>query len=109
MTEKILPVSFSARALEEIKNIIRSKNIPDEYGLRIGVAGAGCAGVSYQLGFDKKKENDDVYKIEDLDVYIQKKALLYLAGQKIEYHEGDAKGFFFVPENEGDSNGTSEP
>jgi len=101
MTEKILPVSFSTRALEEVRKIIQSKNIPADYGLRIGVTGAGCAGVAYQLGFDKRKENDDEYRIDEIVVFIQKKALLYLAGQKVEYHDGeDAKGFFFVPESE---------
>ena len=99
MTEKILPVSFTSTALAQVKKIIQVKNIPADYGLRVGVSGAGCAGVSYLLGFDKKKEKDDVFVVDGLEIYIEKKALLYVAGQLIDFHEGDqASGFFFSPE-----------
>ena len=99
MTEKILPVSFTDEAMEQVRKIIQAKNIPTEYGLRVGVSGAGCAGVSYLLGFDKKKEKDDVFIVEGLEIYIEKKALLYLAGQMIDFHQGDqTSGFFFTPE-----------
>jgi len=99
MTEKIIPVTFTDKALEQVKKIIKTKNIPADYGLRIGVNGAGCAGVSYLLGFDKRKEKDDVFLMEGLEIYIEKKALLYVAGQMVDFHEGDqASGFFFTPE-----------
>ena len=48
------PVTLTEKAIEEIKHIMASKNIPKGYGLRIGVkGGVGCAGLGYLLGFDK--------------------------------------------------------
>ncbi len=90
------PVEITAKALEEIKHILKNKGIPTDYGLRIGVKGAGC-GVGFKLGFDKKKETDDEYFVEGVQVLIQKKEIMFLIGKKIEfYEESDGRGFLFV-------------
>jgi len=95
--DKMLPVNITEKAAAEIKNIIRNKNIPDDYGLRIGIKGAGCVGVSYLLGFDKKKDSDDSFTHQGLDVYIQKKEMMYLVGLDLDfYDETDSSGFTFV-------------
>ena len=73
------------------------KNIPDDYGLRVGIRGAGCAGISYILGFDKQKEKDNAYSIEGIPVYIDKKDFMYLIGLEVSFYNGDdARGFTFV-------------
>ena len=41
-TSAFIPVTLSARAVEEIKAIMQRKAIPDGYGLRVGVRGGGC-------------------------------------------------------------------
>ncbi|MEP1093572.1 MAG: iron-sulfur cluster biosynthesis family protein [Cyclobacteriaceae bacterium] len=90
------PIEITDSALNEIKNILKNKGIPKEYGLRVGVRGAGC-GVAFKLGFDKKKETDDEYFIEDVQVLIQKKETMFLVGKKVEfYDESDGRGFVFV-------------
>jgi len=90
------PIEITDSALSEIKNILKNKGIPEEYGLRVGVRGAGC-GVAFKLGFDKKKETDDEYFVEDVQVLIQKKEMMFLVGKKIEfYDESDGRGFVFV-------------
>lgn len=90
------PIEITDSALSEIKNILKNKGIPEEYGLRVGVRGAGC-GVAFKLGFDKKKETDDEYFVEDVQVLIQKKEMMFLVGKKIEfYNESDGRGFIFV-------------
>jgi iron-sulfur cluster assembly protein len=90
------PIEISDRALEEIKNILKNKGIPEGYGLRIAVKGMGC-GVGYKLGFDKKKEADDEYDIGGVQVLVQKREMMFLVGKKIEfYDEADARGFVFV-------------
>ncbi len=94
---RIQPVSISEKALSEIKEIIARKNVPEGYGLRIGIRGAGCAGVSYMLGFDKKKHDDVEYNIEGIDIYIEKKHTMYLIGLEVDFYDGaDARGFSFV-------------
>ena len=92
------PVTLSSKAVTEVTNIMKNKNIPAEYGLRIGIkGGVGCAGVNYLLGFDKKREHDLVYKVEDITVLIEKKHTMYLLGLEVDFYEGaDARGFTFV-------------
>lgn len=93
----MVPVNISERAIQEIKHTLAHKNIPGAYGLRIGVNGGGCAGVSYILGFDLQKEEDAVYEIENIPVYIAKKDILFLFGMEIDFYEGsEARGFVFV-------------
>ena len=92
------PVTISKKAAEEVQKIMRTKNIPADYGLRIGIrGGSGCGGAQLILGFDKKKDSDVTYPIEGIPVYIDKKHMLYVVGKEVDFYEGaDAKGFVFV-------------
>jgi iron-sulfur cluster assembly protein len=97
MFDKIEPVTISTRAVEEIRKIMLTKNIPADYGLRVGIRGGGCSGVSLMIGFDKKKDTDLAYSIADIPVYIDKKHTMYIIGKEIDFYEGaDARGFMFV-------------
>ncbi len=91
------PVSITDKALRQIKEIILKKNIPAEYGLRIGIKGAGCAGVSYLLGFDKPGVDDKSYQLEGgLNLYVAKKHMMYILGLTLDFQEDEgARGFLF--------------
>lgn len=95
---KLSPVSITAKALTEIKAIIANKNIPTDYGLRVGISGGGgCGGVSFVLGFDKREESDLEYMVEGIPVYVDKKHAMYLLGREVDFYEGaDARGFVFT-------------
>jgi iron-sulfur cluster assembly protein len=91
------PITITSKALEEIKNILTSKNIPEGYALRVGVKGGGCGGVSYALGFDTPKPEDQVFPWEGIQLLIEKKHVMFLMGMQIDFYEGnDARGFTFV-------------
>jgi iron-sulfur cluster assembly protein len=93
----IQPVALTPKAIEEVKHIMANKNIPQGYGLRIGVKGGGCGGVSYMLGFDKPKEGDLEYQLEGVPVLVEKKHAMYLLGLQVDFHESaEARGFMFV-------------
>ncbi|GAB4332294.1 MAG: hypothetical protein OHK0038_07910 [Flammeovirgaceae bacterium] len=91
------PIEITKKAAEEIKYIMNHKGIPDGYCLRIGVrGGGGCGGASYFLGFDKKKDTDEVYNIEGIEVLLEKKQLMYLLDLKLDFQERETeKGFVF--------------
>jgi len=94
------PIQISPNAAREIRKIINKKNIPDGYGLRVGVKGGGCSGMSYVLGFDKEREKDKVFNLDGITVYMDKRHGLYLMGTTINYHDGlDARGFTFENPN----------
>lgn len=75
---------------------MENKSIPKGYGLRVGIKGAGCAGISYLVGFDKKKETDVTYVKDGVTVMIEKKHVMYLVGIELDFYDGeDARGFTF--------------
>ncbi len=94
------PVILSSRASEEVRKIMDSKSIPEGFGLRVGVRGGGCSGMSYILGFDKMRDQDLEFKIDDIVLFIDKRHGLYLFGTTIDYQDGlNARGFTFENPN----------
>lgn len=95
------PVRLTERATAEVRRIIANKQIPDQFGLRVGVKGGGCSGMSYVLGFDKRREHDLSFDLDaeggrPITVFMDKRHGLYLMGTTVDYHDGlDARGFVF--------------
>jgi iron-sulfur cluster assembly protein len=98
MFDHIQPITLSSRAAEEIRKIMQTKNIPEGYGLRVGVrGGGGCGGATLIVGFDKPKDTDIIYTIENIQVLIDKRHTMYIIGKQVDFYEGsDARGFTFV-------------
>lgn len=96
MIDILNPIKLSERAVLEIENIILTKSISDDYGLRVGLKGAGC-GATYLLGFDLKTLADDAFEFNGISIFINRKHLMYLVGMEINFEEGDeGKGFTFL-------------
>ena len=90
------PVTLTEGAVKELKKLKDQQEIGDDFGLRIGVEGGGCAGMNYLLGFDQKKEGDSEFEIEGIQIFMHKAHGLYLAGMEIDFKNGlDARGFTF--------------
>lgn len=90
------PISLTERALVEVKNIITEKNVPTEYGLRVGVQGGGCSGMSYLLGFDKPKTSDETYELDGVLLMMDRKHAMYVLGMEVDFQDGlNARGFIF--------------
>ncbi len=98
MFDQLQPVKLSPRAAEEVKKIMQTKNIPAGYGLRIGVRGGhGCGGAQLIIGFDKQKDSDLAYHVNDIPVYVDKKHTMYVIGKEVDWVEGDTEqGFTFI-------------
>ena len=91
-----LPFLLSASASSELESILLSKKIPEGYGVRLGIKGSGCAGVSYVIGFDTEAEGDKVYQNETLTFLVAKKHLLYISGLSIDFVDtNEERGFVF--------------
>ena len=90
------PVTFTEGAVKELFKLRDQQELSDDFGLRIGVEGGGCSGMSYVLGFDQKKDGDQEFYIDGIKVYMHKAHGLYLAGMEINYQDGlNARGFTF--------------
>ena len=94
----IKPVSITNKAIVAIKKIMNSKEIPDGYGLRIGLEnmGASCGSTQYVLGFDQKSDTDLSYEIDDIPVFIKKAEVLHVSGLTLDHvTQGEVSGFSF--------------
>ncbi len=94
----LAPFDISPRALEEVKTIKARKNIPEEYALRLGIKGsAGCVGVAYLIGFDKPKDTDVHYELDGVEILMDKRHALYLAGVRVDWLDKETeRGFAFI-------------
>ena len=100
------PIKLSAGAVSQLRRIMAEQNVPEGYGLRVGVKGGGCSGFSYILGFDDRKEKDQSFEIEGIEVFIDRAHAMYLIGMEIDWHEGlNNRGFVFTNPNATDTCG----
>lgn len=92
-------VQITPLAYEEVKKLIHAENKPG-IGLRLGVKGGGCSGLSYDLQFTPKEEGDTVLGLEDFQVFIDVKSTIYLKGMALDFEGGlQGKGFVFKNPN----------
>ncbi len=90
------PVSFTEGAVKELKKLKDQQELGEDFGLRVGVEGGGCSGMTYILGFDQKKDGDQEYDINDIRVFMHKAHGMYLLGMQIDFQDGlNARGFTF--------------
>jgi len=95
-------------AKEEIKRLLSKQNKPDS-GLRVGVRGGGCSGLSYQLGFAPKQEGDNEFQFGDVKIFVDPKSYLYVDGMSLDFSDGlESRGFKFINPNAQKSCGCGE-
>ena len=84
-------------AKERIEDIIKTKNLAEDYFIRVSVTSGGCSGLSYQLDFDNEnKPNDQVFDDNGVRVVTDLKSFLYLCNTTLEFSGGlEGKGFYF--------------
>lgn len=94
------PVELTAKAVDMAKKAL-SKDGLEGFGLRVGVIGGGCSGMSYNLNFDDKIKPDDVvFEVGGLRVMVDEPSLQYLKGMTIDYVSGlHGAGFKFLNPN----------
>ena len=79
------PLKLTVAAIEKIK-LMMAKEGKDGFGLRVGVIPGGCAGLSYDLRFQKNPyDNDTVLQQGDLNIFINPESLKLLNGIEIHY------------------------
>lgn len=90
-------ITITGKALAEIRKIKEQNSIPADYGLRVGVKGGGCSGMSYTLGFDaQSKDLDRVLDAGDVRVFVDAKSMFYLMGVTLDFSDGlMGRGFTF--------------
>ena len=87
----------SSDLIAEVKKIKEQNSLSDDHGLRVGVKGGGCSGMSYTLGFDgKPREDDRILEAEGVRIFIDAKSMFYLMGMTLDFSDGlMGRGFTF--------------
>lgn len=92
-------VKITPKACEEVKRLIKAEGKP-EIGLRLGVKGGGCSGLSYNLNFSPMEKGDTVLDFDDFKVFMDAKSMIYLKNMQLDYNDGlQGKGFVFSNPN----------
>ena len=76
----VSPINLTEGAVVQIKRLMEESNIPGDHGLRVGVKGGGCSGFSYVLGFDERKDKDQIFEVKGINILMEKAHGLYLLG-----------------------------
>ena len=87
----IITLTESARA--EVRRLIEVEGQP---GLRLGIKGGGCSGLSYLLEFTEEREGDTVIEFDAFKVFLDRKSTIYLRDITLDHQGGlDGRGFVF--------------
>jgi iron-sulfur cluster assembly protein len=102
-------IKITENAQEQILEIFKKDKKPSDIGLRIGVVGGGCSGLSYKIDFDDTKKNDNVFYVGIVKVIVDPKSSIYLKGITLDYSSGlNGKGFIFKNPNATNTCGCGE-
>ena len=81
-----MDIEISEGAARKIKSLMAKQGISDG-GLRVGVKGGGCSGLSYTFSWDREARlGDEVFEGPDgAKIFVDKKSLLFLKGTTLDY------------------------
>ena len=99
-------IQITETAARQIRTLMAKQGIADG-GLRVGVKGGGCSGLSYNIRFDSQpRERDRIFQFGDVRVFVDPKSFIYLHGMTLDYQETlMQQGFVFVNPNSAKSCG----
>jgi iron-sulfur cluster assembly protein len=80
-------IQVTPKAVTKIRETFAREGVSGG-GLRLGVQGGGCSGLSYLFRYEPKaRDTDHVFHFEDIEVYVDPKSMLYLNGVTLDYKE----------------------
>src|SRR5277367_1792509 len=95
-------IQVTDKALVKVKSAMAKEGIsPEQGGLRLGVQGGGCSGLSYNIRFDTQpRERDRVYSFGEgtqtagdptngapIRIFVDPKSFIYLHGMVLDFEE----------------------
>ena len=83
MTEHI--VTLTPAAVKQVKRLMEKRG-EDNLGLRLGVKGGGCSGLSYIMGLETEpRATDHVYEVDGVRVMVDPKSAKFVRGVTLDY------------------------
>src|ERR1039457_6348650 len=79
-------IEVTPKAVAKIREAFAKQGVTG--GLRLGVLGGGCSGLSYQFKFDAKpRPADKVFEFEDVKVFVDPKSMVFLDGMTLDWKD----------------------
>ena len=108
-------IRITEKALKRIRVAMAKEGVsPEQGGLRLGIQGGGCSGLSYNIRFDTQpRERDRVYAFgaglatagdptdgRAVKIFVDPKSFIYLHGMVLDFEETLMRqGFNFINPN----------
>jgi iron-sulfur cluster assembly protein len=108
-------IEITKNALKRIRLAMAKEGVsPDQGGLRVGIQGGGCSGLSYNIRFDSQpRDRDRTFVFGEgietpndpsggkaIRLFVDPKSFLYLAGMVLDFEETLMRqGFNFINPN----------
>jgi len=89
-------ITLTDAAVSQIKDMMEAEG-DQALMLRIGVKGGGCSGLSYGMGFDSEKHDEDtLLDINGLSVLVDKESEPIINGLVVDYKQNMMGGGFTI-------------
>ena len=84
------PIEVTPRAIEMGKQKLAEDGGGSKVGIRVGVKGGGCSGLSYhfELADSIREGRDMVMQLDGLTLLVDKRSLKYLQGSVLDWNDG---------------------
>lgn len=80
-------VKLTETAARHVADIIGTPN-SETKGLRIYIETGGCSGMSYAMEISPRKPGDEAFEYFGVNLFVEERGLVYLAGSVIDYKDG---------------------
>jgi len=80
-------IQVTPKAVVKIREAFAKQGVSGG-GLRLGVLGGGCSGLSYQFKYSPQpRPTDKVFEFEDVKVFVDPKSFVFLDVMTLDYKE----------------------
>src|SRR5512140_3247503 len=92
-------IHVTQKAAARIRQVMEKENLTG--GLRVGVQGGGCSGLSYVVRFEAEpRPQDNVYESDGVRVFVDPRSLQFLDGMTLDWKQDLLQqGFVFENPN----------
>ena len=82
-------IHVTEKAAAKIRKLLSKEGVPETTGgLRVGVQGGGCSGLTYAMKLDTQaRDRDKVFEENGARVFVDPKSFLFLANTTLDYQE----------------------
>ncbi|MCH8123658.1 MAG: iron-sulfur cluster assembly accessory protein [Bacteroidetes bacterium] len=91
-------LNITDRAINKLRNTAEEEGVDlSEVMLRVAVIPGGCSGLTYDLGWDTaRQEDDELVEHGGIQFVMNLKSRLYVEGSELDFTDGlEGKGFYF--------------